>query len=311
MSAETEQSRTVLDDMAVLPESLEVQKVTADELSSVVSGVGQQLRVAREAKGLTAADAAKTLKLSQRQIEALETDNWAALPCTTIIRGFVRNYARLLGLNANQLMAQLGRQQMPQISELDVPTGTPVQVNYEGQADRRDFLRVASGLFILLLSVAAYFFFPQELWQSTVEAVRSATQSKPEVQKALKTTSPASEAARPDEPVVTPPASTILAESSVQPAAAVPSALSAPSSTTGNVLKFNFAKASWVEVRDRSGQIIFSQLSPAGSQRDIEGQPPFALVIGNAQHVSLQYRGQPVELSSKRSKDDVARLSLE
>ena len=85
----------------------------------------------------------------------------------------------------------------------------------------------------------------------------------------------------------------------------------APSATAGNVLKFNFFKASWVEVRDRSGQIIFSQLSPAGSQRDIEGQPPFALVIGNAQHVSLQYKGQPVELSSKRSKDDVARLSLE
>ena len=311
MSAETRQSCTVLDEIAVPPESLEVQPDPMEELSPAVSGVGEQLRVAREAKGLAAADVAKALKLSQRQIEALEADNWAALPCTTIIRGFVRNYARLLGLNADQFMAQLGQQHMPQIPELDVPAGTPVQVSYEGQADRRDFVRVASGFFVLILAMAAYFFFPQELWQSTVEAVKAATQSKPDVQKALKTVSPASDAARQDEPVVVPPASTILTDSAVLPAAAVPPAISAPPATAGSVLKFDFAKASWVEVRDRSGQIIFSQLNPAGSRRDIEGQPPFALVIGNAQHVSLQYKGQPVELSSRRSKDDVVRLSLE
>lgn len=63
-------------------------------------------------------------------------------------------------------------------------------------------------------------------------------------------------------------------------------------------------------MRDRTGQIIFSQLSQAGSQRDIEGQPPFVLVVGNAAHVTLQYKGKAIDLS-KRSKDDVARLTLD
>jgi cytoskeleton protein RodZ len=75
-------------------------------------------------------------------------------------------------------------------------------------------------------------------------------------------------------------------------------------------LKLSFAQPSWVEIRDRSGQIIFSQLNPAGSQRDIEGQPPFALVIGNATNVTVQYKGKVIELS-QRSKDDVARLNLD
>jgi len=86
--------------------------------------------------------------------------------------------------------------------------------------------------------------------------------------------------------------------------------VSAPATMPEGVLKFSFAQASWVEVRDRDGAILFSQLGQAGSQRDVEGRPPFALIIGNAGNVSLQYKGKPVDLS-KRSKDDVARLSIE
>ena len=84
----------------------------------------------------------------------------------------------------------------------------------------------------------------------------------------------------------------------------------AVASTGDNVLRFDFSKAAWVEVKDRSGQILFSQLSPAGSQREVSGQPPFSLIVGNAGNVTLQYKGKGVDLS-KRSKDDVARLTLE
>ena len=44
--------------------------------------------------------------------------------------------------------------------------------------------------------------------------------------------------------------------------------------------------------------------------REVEGQPPFAVVVGNAGQVTLQYKGKAVDLS-KRSKEDVARLTLE
>ena len=61
---------------------------------------------------------------------------------------------------------------------------------------------------------------------------------------------------------------------------------------------------------ERGGKIVFSQLNPAGSQREVVGQPPFSLIVGNAAHVTLQYKGKDVDLT-KRSKDDVARLILE
>jgi cytoskeleton protein RodZ len=279
-----------------------------------MASVGQQLQKARLAKGLTADEVAKALKLSPRQVVAMEDDNWSSLPCNTIIRGFVRNYARLLGLNADSLMGQLDPLTLPQGPELEVTVGTPVSMPAEGRVDRRDFARVLSGLLVLALAVAAYFFFPQELWLSTLSALRTATQ-RDEVVVEKASAEPEAATAPEAAPV---PAETL--PTAVQPAA-TPAALpapattpstpaSAPATTSANVLKFSFAQASWVEVRDRSGQVIFSKKNDAGTEREVEGQPPFAVVIGNAGQVTLQYKGKAVDLS-KRSKEDVARLTLE
>lgn len=302
--------------------------VALEELTQATAkpsvSVGQQLRAARQAKNLAVDEVAKALKLSPRQIVALEDDDWSSLPCTTIIRGFVRNYARLLGVDADALMASLDLLTMPQGAELEVTVGTPVSMPAEGRVDRRDFARVLAGLFVLALAVAAYFFFPQELWLSTLSALKSATQSA----EVVVDKAPAAEAeeVKASEVAAVPPEAVPAAVQTAATPAAAPapvsvaaatsaslsanSAPSAPASASANVLKFSFAQASWVEVRDRSGQVIFSKKNDAGSEREVEGQPPFALVIGNAGYVTLQYKGKTVDLS-KRSKEDVARLTLE
>lgn len=67
-------------------------------------GFGQQLKAAREAQSLTVADVAAKLKLTTRQIENLETENFAQLPGEVFVRGFIRNYARLVGMDAEHLL---------------------------------------------------------------------------------------------------------------------------------------------------------------------------------------------------------------
>ena len=300
--------------MSEIVSSPETEDAASDAtLTEQLPSVGQQLGLAREAKGLTVSDVAKALKLSLRQVEALEADNWMGLPCTTIVRGFVRNYARLLGLDAKPLMEGLDRLHMPDIPELQISVGTTVSVPQDGKVERRDLVRVFSGLSILFLAVLAYFFLPQELWHSTVSALKSATQSKATV---VHKNSPLVDVPKAQETEVAPPAIIPLnnepAPSETTSTIAASTAVSVPmnSSSSGNGLKLSFAQPSWVEVRDRSGEIIFSQLCPAGSQQEIEGQSPFALVIGNASHVTLRYKGKMVDLS-KRSKDDVARVTVE
>ncbi|WP_301102739.1 RodZ domain-containing protein [Propionivibrio sp.] len=274
-------------------------------LTPTLLSVGQQLGAARQAKGLTTDDVAKALKLSLRQVEALEADDWPSLPCNTIIRGFVRNYARLLSLNPDLLMGALDRLKMPQEPELEMSVGTSVPIPQESKVDRRDFARVLSGLIVLLLAVSAYFFLPEELWLSTVSALKSATQPTQSTEVAKNVVPGEPEEAKAPDTVVASPATAVLPD----PSTIEPQALAAPFSSA-TVLKFSFAQPSWVEVRDHSGQIIFSQNNQAGTQRELEGQPPFALVIGNSAYVTLQYKGKTIDLS-KRSKDDVARLTLE
>jgi len=68
---------------------------------------GALLAAQRQAKGWSVEHAASQLKFATRQVIALEADNYAALPGQVIVRGFVRAYAKLLGLDANALVALL------------------------------------------------------------------------------------------------------------------------------------------------------------------------------------------------------------
>ncbi len=310
MSEETASPRASVDKSGPGSALNDIRLASAEALLPREPSVGQQLRAAREARGLAVTDIAKKLKLSPRQVEAMESDDWSRLPCNTIIRGFVRNYARLVDLDSDLLMLSLDRLHMPQSPDLEMPTGTNVSLPQDGRVARRDYLRVFSGLILLLMAVLAYFFFSQEMWQSTLSALKSAAQFRePAVESVVP---PTTEEARTPDPAVALPETTVLAEGPASPVQAQPALPPIPVLPTpsGNGLKFSFAQPSWVEVRDRSGEIIFSQLSQAGTQREIEGRPPFVLVIGNATHVSLRYKGKPVDLS-RRSKDDVARVTVE
>jgi cytoskeleton protein RodZ len=65
------------------------------------------LRSAREAAGLSLEEVAQQLKLAPRQVKALEDESFADLPGRTFSRGFVRNYARFLNLDPQDLLAHL------------------------------------------------------------------------------------------------------------------------------------------------------------------------------------------------------------
>lgn len=255
--------------------------------------VGERLRAERETKGMTKADVAQSLKLSLWQVDALESDDWSRLPGYTITRGFVRNYARLLNLDPAALSGCLDSANMPQPQALSLRTESSETMPQEGRPARRDFTLVLFGLLLLVLAGLAYFLVPPDFWQARLQSLLS----KDSVSESTAQTTGAVPA-QPVQPAL------LEASDKARDAAA-------PSLDAGDGgLKLSFEQPAWVEIRDRTGQIVFSQLNPAGSQRDIEGQPPFALVIGNASHVSVHYKGRLVELS-QRSKDDVARLNLE
>ena len=120
---------------------------------------------------MTVADAAQSLKLGPRQVEALEAQDWSSLPGNTMIRGFVRNYARLLSLDPDELMRELDAAHLQRTVELDVSAGTtatlPPTVR---RVERRDYLAIIAGLILLVLAGLAYYYVPADFWQSQMAA---------------------------------------------------------------------------------------------------------------------------------------------
>jgi cytoskeleton protein RodZ len=76
---------------------------------SVEKTAGEHLRAAREAAGLRHDEVALKLKLSVRQVVAIEAQDWEALPERTFTRGFFRSYARLVGVDEQLIEPSFAR----------------------------------------------------------------------------------------------------------------------------------------------------------------------------------------------------------
>ncbi len=73
---------------------------------------GALLKAARERAGMSVGDIATRLRMSVRQVEAIDTDHYEALPKGPFLRGFMRNYAKVVGVDVNEILALLDRTEL-------------------------------------------------------------------------------------------------------------------------------------------------------------------------------------------------------
>lgn len=279
-----------------------------------VGGVGARLRAARAARELSVNDVAQALKLGPRQVEALERGDWQGLPGQTFIRGFIRNYARLLQIDAAPLMEQLDDTLERPADSLKVPEVRPATMPTGGSLfARRDHRLVIAALAAVALAALAYLLLPGDL-----SALRERAQglmeslSRREAVKDTAAAAPAPTGEKAAEPVFPPGATPqeVMKPQARAPLEMAPAQLAAPAAAANQPLRFVVARESEIEVRDRDDKIVFSQRSAAGSDHAVGGQGPFAIKIGNARGVTLYWRGQVVDLAP-HTKGEVARLVLE
>lgn len=305
--------------------------------ASAAISVGQALRRAREARGLTVVDVAQTLKLGARQVEALERDDWTALPGATFVRGFVRNYSRLLGVEPGPLMQQLDHILEKPKDTLTVPDTPPRAVVLTSRS--RDRVVVAVGAILLLLAALAYFLLPGDLqaWRAQMQNWLDGAAQPPVAQRAqvpapeplfppgsnaaqLMTPPPAAEPVAPDANPTSPVVPVVPATNPLSPAGAEAPALSPPASAEPQpaklpiaaeaTLRLQVGKESWVEVRDGEKNVVFSRRMAAGASESLTAKAPLSVVIGYAAGVTVSWRGKVVDLTP-HSKNNVARLVLE
>jgi cytoskeletal protein RodZ len=74
-----------------------------DEVTGEAGTAGQQLRIAREAQGITLEDVAARTRIPTRHLQSLEEGEWSKLPAPTYTIGFAKSYASVVGLDRNEI----------------------------------------------------------------------------------------------------------------------------------------------------------------------------------------------------------------
>ena len=126
---------------------------------------GALLRQAREDKGLTVEDISSMLKLSVRQVDALESDSYDRLQGATFVRGFIRNYARILKLDAASVLLMLDDQSLlPRVEELHPTPNVAVKMPVDmGRHGHRGWGIAIFGAILLFVVACILYFMPVDL----------------------------------------------------------------------------------------------------------------------------------------------------
>jgi len=261
---------------------------------------GTRFGRAREAQNLSAADVARRLKLSLWQIEALESGRYDQLPGPIFVRGFIRNYARLLKLDPEDFLHEAADNPPPAAPR---PEARPSpDIPFPNSTAWR-WQKYAFGAAVIVALLAVYEFYWNEPEKETEPPVA-------EVSSPPAPTAPQKAASVQSAPPAATSTVAAPAARDLPAAASVVLRSDRPAAAGERELRFVFDEESWVEIRDRSDRTIFSQLNRAGTAQRVIGVPPLSIVVGNAHGVTMTYAGQPVDLA-RHTKIDVARLTLE
>ncbi len=261
---------------------------------NVQLSVGSMLVSARQRAGMSVADMADKLKLGMRQVESLEAGRYHDLPGELFVRGFVRNYARLVGADEQLLLQTLNYELKPQAAPAIVAESENIALRSKKLPRWVIGLGVLA-LLVLLVPTLVYYGLNRDMGlplpkgiMSHPEAGQKTVSLSPQVHGFATATAPA--------------ASQMHAASSVASSAVV--------NTATGPIRLSFSGDSWVEVYDGMASRVFYQMGHASEVAYVNGAPPFNLVVGNASAVSITFHGQPVDLAPF-TKVSVARLKLQ
>ncbi len=249
--------------------------------STEAGSFGGWLRRQREMREISLRDIADRTKISLRYLEAMEGDRFDLLPAPIFAKGFLREYARYVGLSpddvVNHYLSVHHPEELPGESHEDTKVRTRPKPVDPGQPPvRRNWsyglvLTLAGLVLLVLVAVAAYFAKRRD------EEPRAAGQLPP----------------------ITAPV----------PAMPPPAAQPAPEPSAPLEVSLSFTRDCWVEaVIDERNR--FSELRVQGEALQLEAEKSIVLTLGDAGAVDVQVNGYPLELD-KRDGDVVRDLLID
>lgn len=318
---------------------------TASGLGAVRTA-GQVLKAAREAAGLHVESVAMALKVPVHKLEALEADRHDLLPDMVFVRALASSLCRTLRMDPAEVLALLPQGNSPRLNQQPQGLNTPVKPGI-GLPAASSLQKGPVWLILALLAGAALIWWLPGDLSDWPQRVLSRTPSASPVVPGANSSGTAVDAPSSAVPTsVAPEASSQSVEAAVSPAtpaavqpatAASDSAVSGATATaaaqgltaggtggasasqpsvampadpaaTGLVV-FRARAASWVQVRDAAGSVVFQKTLAADETASVSGTPPLAVVVGRADATEVQVRGKPLSLDGL-SRENVARFEV-
>ncbi len=292
-------------------------------------GPGEALRKGRETAGLSQQQVAQELRLKPDVVGALERNDYDSLPESAYIKGYLRTYARLVGLDAERLIAAFDALGRPE-PEWDI--AHPPVMN---APPRKGVHLVTTAVIAALLILFSVWLLSRNDDEPTL-AERPTT---PGASGVAQTAEPGP-GERPEETSVTlggpgeesplssmesAPATTEIATLEGELPAeelAVPADEEKPLSPLANFeaeiahasgddeVELTFQEESWAEVYDANKQQLMYGLIPSGSRYALKGTAPFHVVLGNAPGVQVTINGKPYDHSWRVRRNKTVRFDL-
>jgi cytoskeleton protein RodZ len=275
------------------------------EVAELPTDPGSRLERQRELAGLTEQQVAEQLNLDAAAVTALERDDYSALGASVFVRGHLKRYAALLGLDEDEILGAYERSR----AHLSQPTLVPksrAEVMPDRGPPKWPWLLGGVLLVLLAAAVAAYvteYGVRLPKWPATGAGTPVPVSAAPGQQ------------ADKGDASGTPQTTSQAAAGSAEPGAAATNAVDSGATPVavpaGQVaLQLRFAADSWVEIYDGSGKAVLYDLGKAGTERVATGLAPLSVTIGNAPAVTMQVNGRGVALPAPPAGQTVGRYSI-
>lgn len=256
------------------------------------AGDGERLRKAREAAGLDVAEVARRLKMPVRVVQSLENEDWEGLDAPVFVRGQLRSYARLLGLEIDEALPAASSALPIEPARLEPRIYTPPLRRAADRLMGRLVYIVITALIavpIWMMATRSHMDARIDLDSALVPPPDRAGGSEPAERKG--------EAAEGPRPLVASMTALPQRQSQVHQPEPPPA------------LSLRFSEDSWVEVFDPQGRVLERGLLKAGDRRDYARGEVGRVVIGNVDAVEVRRNGSIQDLSEFQ-RANVARFTV-
>ena len=277
---------------------------------------GAGLRQAREKLGLSTTDVAESLLISVDIIKALENSQTEALPALAFTQGYIRSYARLLEISADQIIEDYAQMAPDSKQALSPNSMLPTQ-----KSSNDMFMRVISISFVLLaISVLGYWLYSTDFtinsdFTNDFAEFNAQRVEEPVEENATVTT----DGAMPDvvevdaiEEVEVVVEETVLEKTLIsQPVETEEANINQTEAVLKDELILSALGESWCEIQDSTGSRLFYRLLNDGDEIKISGVAPFTVFLGNAPKVRVEINNKIVDFENLiNTNSNVASLEI-